>query len=176
MLLRVVYLGEIPAVPEPVPQGVEDKGHKGHKGAEDKGWAHALVELGSCLEYIGLPEEAARCTPRLKRALADWDVSGEPGGTGDEARIRSVSADGDQGARRRPRAAPMGRRGRSRDALRAYAEVSSKAGSRLYTRNCGRRCDGRTWTRVTRVWFIEGDGSSSSALLIIPSRSRRLSC
>ena len=129
MLLRVVYLGEIPAVPEPVPQGVEDKGHKGHKGAEDKGWAHALVELGSCLEYIGLPEEAARCTPRLKRALADWDVSGEPGGTGDEARMRSVSADG---AIKALAAAAELRRWDDVDALAgtlsgAYAEVSGKA-------------------------------------------------
>ena len=129
MLLRVVYLGEIPAVPEPVPQGVEDKGHKGHKGAEDKGWAHALVELGSCLEYVGLPEEAARCTPRLIRALADWDVSGEPGGSGDEARIRSVSADG---AIKALAAAAELRRWDDVDALAgtlsgAYAEVSGKA-------------------------------------------------
>jgi hypothetical protein len=129
MLMRVVYLGEIPAVPEPVPQGVEDKGHKGHEGAEDKGWAHALVELGSCLEYVGLPEEAARCTPRLQRALADWDVSGEPGGTGDEARMRSVSADG---AIKALAAAAELRRWDDVDALAgtlsgAYAEVSGKA-------------------------------------------------
>ena len=118
MLLRVVYLGEIPAVPKPVPQGVEDKG-----------WAHALVELGSCLEYIGLPAEAARCTPRLQRALADWDVSGEPGGTGDEARMRSVSADG---AIKALAAAAELRRWDDVDALAgtlsgAYAEVSGKA-------------------------------------------------
>ena len=118
MLLRVVYLGEIPAVPKPVPQGVEDKG-----------WAHALVELGSCLEYIGLPAEAARCTPRLQRALADWDVSGEPGGSGDEARMRSVSADG---AIKALAAAAELRRWDDVDALAgtlsgAYAEVSGKA-------------------------------------------------
>ena len=118
MLLRVVYLGEIPAVPKPVPQGVEDKG-----------WAHALVELGSCLEYIGLPAEAARCTPRLQRALADWDVSGEPGGAGDEARMRSVSADG---AIKALAAAAELRRWDDVDALAgtlsgAYAEVSGKA-------------------------------------------------
>ena len=118
MLLRVVYLGEIPAVPKPVPQGVEDKG-----------WAHALVELGSCLEYIGLPAEAARCTPRLQRALADWDVSGEPGSTGDEARMRSVSADG---AIKALAAAAELRRWDDVDALAgtlsgAYAEVSGKA-------------------------------------------------
>ena len=118
MLLRVVYLGEIPAVPKPVPQGVEDKG-----------WAHALVELGSCLNYIGSPEEASRCTPRLIRALADWDVSGEPGGTGDEARMRSVSADG---AIKALAAAAELRRWDDVDALAgtlsgAYAEVSGKA-------------------------------------------------
>ena len=82
-----------------------------------------------CLEYIGLPEEAARCTPRLKRALADWDVSGEPGGTGDEARMRSVSADG---AIKALAAAAELRRWDDVDALAgtlsgAYAEVSGKA-------------------------------------------------
>ena len=57
------------------------------RGEGTRGWARALVELGGCLEYVGLPEEAARCTPRLRRALADWDDACA-------GRKRSVSAAG----------------------------------------------------------------------------------
>ena len=109
MFVRVVYLGEIPAVPEPVPiDEDDDEEEEGEEGEDDEeegdgegeegdgeeegrrglvGWARALVELGGCLEYVGLPEEAARCTPRLRRALADWDDACA-------GRKRSVSAAG----------------------------------------------------------------------------------
>ena len=130
MLLRVVYLGEIPAVPKPLPRAWRTRVARARR-------TRVGPTLWSSPDRASSTSGQRGCAvhPAAETRARGLVVSGEPGATGDEARMRSVSADGATAAPPPPSCGD-GTTGRARrDTLRGVAEVSGKAEFEAYTRN-----------------------------------------